>query len=296
LVAYDEKFLPVARIGDVVKVLGNYYLIERIEPIQPTIIDLIDSNHANLTSLAPYGTTGYETGDIIDSVHDDFSLPDGWFGQWRIKVIDDIMLKVSLPEASNVLWTTKPTVTYLMRDRFVNTVSKYQSGATTADVLLWSNSELTTPPCSWKSKLTRLVISEEGVEDAVVRFGDYGEAGGDYADATNAVLSVNVSLNGTVVLNREDLEYEFTNGIVFQTNGGNVRITAEVEEDSDISLFAGSSNKEFFTYQDDKLPVFKVMNRLKIAQTKARISRCGWKFKLSESLRETPKYWTTVPI
>lgn len=297
VVAFEEKFLPIARIGDVVKILGKYYLIEKIEAIQPTLLDMIDSDHADLASLAAFGSSGYDTGNIIDPIHDDFALDDGWFGQWRVNVIDDIILQIAIPEASNVLWAGKGFNTYLMRDKFVNTVPKYQAGAAATDVLLWANSVITTPLTgSWKSKLTRLFLSEEGSADAIVRFGDYNEAGGSYANATNAVLSVNISLNGTVVLNKEDLDYEFGTGIVFQTSAGNIRMTAEVEEDSNISMFAGSANKEFFTYQDDKLPVFRVMNRLKVAQTKARISRCGWKFKLSESVRETPKYWTTIPL
>lgn len=292
---YLKDFEPVVKIGDYVKIFGKFYVIEHVEPVQPEIVNLLDSKHANLTSLAAAGSAG-DRSKVFD-MEDDFALVEGWFGQWRIDLVDDIILEIGLPEAADALWSKKKGKTYLMKENPVNGVSKYQSGAASTDVLLWKTTNYTDPPAGkWVAKIKKLILTEESGSAAVVRFGDASTGGGSEASATSAKLSVAVGASETVALKDNELpNYEFVNGIVFQTTGGNVRITAEIEEKGIVVPFKSNNYKEFYTFGDKKYPWATVYNRISVTQTKARISVAGFKYKIRE-IEEKPNVWLQIPV
>jgi len=294
---YEEKLEPIVKIGETVKIFDKYYVVKHVEPVQAEIVDLLDAEHANITTgLAPAGTAGDRS--KVFSLEKDFALEDGWFGQWRIDLVDDVILKLMHPEASKVLWASKARGTYLMLERPRRSVSVYQPGAASTDVLVWVTTNFTEPPSGkWTAYIKKLAITEEsGAAGAVVRFGDNYAAGGDRASAANAKMSFPVGAGEGVVLDEDEIpEYGFELGVVMQTTGGTVRVTATIEERGLKVPFAGSSNREIFTFEDDKYPYAVVINRAAAPLFKARISKAGFKFKV-EQLRARPEKWIEIPV
>ena len=86
---------------------------------------MLDGNHLDLSA------TGVSSSRATSALklEKDMKLEDGWFGQWRIGLYDDIALLLSMPEQSNYMWLKSYRKTWLMKNVAVHGVKAYQSGA-----------------------------------------------------------------------------------------------------------------------------------------------------------------------
>jgi len=92
-VLHKREFEPVVRIEENVKILAEGPIFGRvtfIEPIQPIIIDLGPIDAATPTRYPAIGA---------QRELKELELGEREFGQWRLLVLDDILLEVKLPSA-----------------------------------------------------------------------------------------------------------------------------------------------------------------------------------------------------
>lgn len=136
---YKEAFEPIVRIGENVKLAlmesVKFGRVRYVEPIQPQIIDLGPIPAPSTPAEIPKPGSSRELTEL--------NLGDMEFGQWRIVLLDDILLEVNIPaavgkfitkarktlvsRASNILSGSHFTEVYTYKDT-VPTVVPYNPG------------------------------------------------------------------------------------------------------------------------------------------------------------------------
>jgi hypothetical protein len=270
----------LAQIGEKIRILGvgvteKAYEITHVEPVQPFIVDFAGSDFYN-ASIPAHGSSGYNTKSY--DMKDEFSLWVNMLGQFRIELLDDIVLEVSHIGSSNRLYGLKYKELYLMKDLPRHTTFKRTTSVDT-EAAVWTTTNVAETGRRI-ARIVKLVISNEAASAGELRLGD-GDGTGTDASAANADISIRVGAQETVVLERDELpETDFYTGITWQVSVQPMRLTVTVEEDY-ASPFKDNNNKELFVFEDN-YPYMRPINPLAVAQTTARILVSGYKYLLKE--------------
>jgi len=289
---YRKDFEPIVQTQENIRPIGigveeKFYVVKHIEPIQPFIVDFCGSDFLN-GDLPAHGNSGYAT--KFYAMKEEFALPKNTLGQFRIELLDDILIKVSHIGAAAELYGLKYTDTYLTKEKPRHTVFKRQT-STDTEQLVWKTTNVSEAGRR-KARIVKLWITNESGSAGEVRFGD-GDGTGTNASSTSASMSFRIGAYESVGFNEDELpEVEFLTGITWQTSVQPVRITVTIEEDM-INPFKDNHNREIFVLEDN-YPYMKVVNPLAIAQSTARILVAGYKFFLAEIPR--PAKWTDIPV
>jgi hypothetical protein len=277
---FRKDFEPFAQIGEKVRILGvgiteKCYEITHVEPIQPFIVDFASSDFYG-GSIPAHGSSGYNTKSY--DMKEEFSLWENMLGQYRIDLLDDIVLEVSHIGSSNRLYGIKYKELYLMKELPRHTVFK-RTTATGTEASVWTTTN-TTETGRRVARIVKLIISNEAASAGELRLGD-GDGTGTDASAANADISIEVGAGESVILHRDELpETEFYTGITWQVSAQPMRLTVTVEEDY-ASPFKSNHNRELFVFEDN-YPYMRCINPLAVAQTTARMLVSGFKYMLKE--------------
>jgi len=277
---YKKDFEPLAQIGEKVRLLGvgiteKAYEIVHVEPVQPFIVDFAGSDFYNAV-IPAHGSSGYNTKSY--DLKEEFSLWKNMLGQFRIDLLDDIVLEVSHVGSSNRLYGLKYKELYLMKELPRHTVFK-RATATDTEAAVWTTTNVTETGRRI-ARILKLIISNEAATAGEVRLGD-GNGTGTDAAAANADISIEVGAGESVILHKDELpETDFYTGITWQVSAQPMRLTITVEEDY-ASPFKGNHTRELFVFEDN-YPYMRPINPLAVAQTTARILVSGYKYLLKE--------------
>ena len=319
--AYDRDFLPVANVGDYVYFIGrgykaeDTYRINALEPIQSYMIDILQISGvlpSGVTALAINGTTNDRTGVIPESTTRNILQVDkSTFAQYRVTLLDDILLQLLSPGAGNPLYST-PNVATTMQAHFAPHYAKKQlTTAPATDTLLWANSSnvdlaagLAGQTPTRHSRIVGLNIQCSAA--TTLFFGDAGVTGGTAASSANSVFAVSFVTADWITLGRDSLPQDlyFNSGIVFQQSAAvTTNVTVIVEEDNastasgqvvERSLANITNNREFFVLED-LCPAIRAINPLTIAQASARVVFAGFQYTLTEQAAPSPNI-RKIPI
>lgn len=292
---FRKDFEPIAQVGERLRLLGigikktNVgFEVLHVEPIQPFIVDFASSDFYD-GNIPAYGTTGYNTKTY--DMENQFSLWDNMLGQYRIELLDDIVLVVKHIGKANQLYSIKNTETYLMKERPRHTVFKRRT-ATDTEAAFWTTTNRTETGRRI-ARIVKAVITNESSSAGEVRFGD-GDGTGTDAAAANADLSFRIGATETLILHEKEIpETEFYTGITDQVSVQPMRMTLTIEEDYE-SPFKGAHNKELFVFEDN-YPSMQAINPLAVAQVTARMLVSGYKYLLKE-LTTMPLKAIPVPV
>ena len=289
---FRKDFEPVVQIGENVRLIGaganyKFYKVTHIEPVQPFIVDFTDSDFYG-KAIPAHGTSGYNTKNY--NMKNQFALWGNMLGQFRIELLDDIVLVISHVGAGNRLYTLKYTETYLQKEKPRHTVFK-RATSTDTESLLWTVTNVAETG-QRKAKIKKVWITNESGSAGEVRFGD-GDGTGDDASSANADMSFRVGAYESVGFHEDEIpEVEFTTGITWQTSVQPVRVTVTIEEDF-VNPFEKRHSNEIFVFEDNA-PYMRCINPLAIPQNTARILIAGFKYALEEIPK--PERWTDIPV
>jgi len=289
---FRKDFEPIVQIGENIRPIGvganyKFYKVTHIEPVQPFIVDFAGSDFYD-GAIPAHGTSGYNTKNY--NMKNQFALWKNMLGQFRIELLDDIVLVISHVGAGNQLYTLKYTETYLQKERPRHTVFE-RTTSTDTESLLWKVTNVAETGHR-KAKIKRVLITNESASDGEVRFGD-GDGTGNDASSANADMSFIVGAGETKGFGEDDIpEVEFATGITWQTSVQPVRVTVTVEEDL-VNPFEKKHANEIFVFEDNA-PYMRCINPLAVSQATARILVAGFKYALEEIPK--PDRWTDIPV
>jgi len=289
---FRKDFEPVVQIGENVRLIGvganyKFYKVKHIEPVQPFIVDFAGSDFYD-SAIPAHGVSGYNTKNY--KMNTEFALWEGMLGQFRIELLDDIVLVISHVGAGNQLYTLKYTETYLQKEKPRHTVFE-RTTSTDTESLLWTVTNVSETGRR-KAKIKKVWITNESASGGEVRFGD-GDGTGNDANSANADMSFRVGAHESVGFHEEEIpEVEFLTGITWQASVQPVRVTVTLEEDL-VNPFEKKHSNEIFVFEDH-VPYMRCINPLAVSQTTARILVAGFKYALEEIKR--PEHWTDIPV
>ena len=301
---YDKEFLPIAKFDDFVSFYGRgnkpseTYQIKGVEVLQPFMIDFLQISGAlptSVTTLAANGSTNDRTGFVPEgTMRNIFQVDSNMFGQWRIQMLDDILLALASPGQANAMFSTVVANTYIQRPLPQHKAKVQLSGGLATDTLIWANSSnvdiaggIAGQTPTRHSKVIGLMILTTAA--TTVYFADGNVAGGTLASSANFAFGVVFATADWIFLGPSDLpaNLELTSGLVCEQSGSaTVTITAVVQEDN-IGAFSGqltyqpnvvnTQNDEFFVLENE-VPAMKAINPTSVVQASARMMVAGYQF------------------
>ncbi len=313
---YYKKFEPIVHEGDYIKFLPTsvrgvpfqngtkssvIYQVMQVEQIPQYMVDFLQVNGAlpsGATTVAAGGQSNVLSPSITD-FKNIFALEQGIFGQWRLDLLDDYLLSVSTPGATNYQGATEFGLPLWSRrlPQHKATTQFTSTSSITVPTLIWQNTassliaaQLTDQIPVRKSRIVGLAIYASTA--MTIYFKDGTSTSSTIIGAQN--FAVPFSTKDFIFLGRDSIpdELYFDTGILVQTDTAALASVTVVVEEDNTDLYSAQTKEqglaqannvnEFFTWYET-MPTMRIWNPLQISISTARAMLGGWQFGITPS-------------